>query len=154
MRRDDHPLRRHLHHWGRGALGLIGRNGSGKTSLFRLITGAQAPSVGSIARTPGLRYAVLDQHREFPGATTIWEAVAEAFRSLIDLELDLALQANALAEAGAHATKAQLDRYSRDLERFERDGGYTYTSTVDAVLEGLGFSAAAAHDTAGAPQWR
>ena len=127
--------------------GLIGRNGSGKTSLFRLITGAQAPSAGSIARTPGLRYAVLDQHREFPGATTVWEAVAEAFRSLIDLELDLALQANALAEAGAHATKAQLDRYSRDLERFEREGGYTYTSTVDAVIEGLGFNAGAARTT-------
>ena len=121
--------------------GVVGRNGSGKTSLFRLIIGEQAPSSGSIARTPGLRYAVLDQHRQFPGATTVWDAVAEAFRALIDLEADLALQANALAEAGEHATTAALNRYSRDLERFEREGGYTYTSTVGAVLEGLGFNA-------------
>jgi ATP-binding cassette subfamily F protein 3 len=121
--------------------GFVGRNGSGKTSLFRLVTGEQAPSTGSVARTPGLRFAVLDQHREFSGATTIWEAVAEAFRPLIDLEHDLALQAEGLAAAGAHATKAQLDRYSRDLERFEHEGGYTWPSTVDAVLEGLGFSA-------------
>jgi ATP-binding cassette subfamily F protein 3 len=127
--------------------GLVGRNGSGKTSLFRLVTGAQAPSVGTIARTPGLRFAMLDQHREFPGATTIWEAVAEAFRSLIDLEVDLALQADALAHAGEHATKAQLDRYSRDLERFDHEGGYTYISTVDAVLEGLGFNASEARTT-------
>ncbi len=121
--------------------GIIGRNGSGKTSLFRIVTGQQTPSAGSIARTPGLRYAVLDQHREFPGATTVWGAVADAFRDLMELEIDLATQANALAEAGEHATKAQLERYSRDLERFEHEGGYTYTSTVDAVLEGLGFGA-------------
>src|SRR5262245_10302133 len=76
--------------------GLIGRNGSGKTSLFRIITGDQQPTSGSIARTPGLKFAVLDQHREFAGATTVWNAVAEAFRPLIDLELDLAEQANGL----------------------------------------------------------
>ncbi len=127
--------------------GLVGRNGSGKTSLFRLVTGEQAPSTGSIARTPGLRFAVLDQHREFPGATTVWEAVAEAFRPLIDLEHDLALQANALADAGASATKGQLDRYARDLERFEHAGGYTWSATVDAVLEGLGFPAVASRQT-------
>lgn len=128
--------------------GIIGRNGSGKTSLFRLIMGTQAPSSGSIARTPGLRFAVLDQHREFPGATTIWGAVAEAFRPLIDLEHDLALQAEAMGAAGSEVTEAQLNRYSRDLERFEHEGGYRYVSLVDEVLEGLGFSAAAARDEA------
>ena len=121
--------------------GVVGRNGSGKTSLFRLVTGAQGPSQGSIARTPGLRFAVLDQHREFLGATTVWSAVAEAFRGLIDLEQDLAIQADALAAANDGATKAQLDRYARDLDRYEHEGGYTWQSTVDAVLEGLGFNA-------------
>ncbi|MBC7897456.1 MAG: ABC-F family ATP-binding cassette domain-containing protein [Cytophagaceae bacterium] len=125
--------------------GIIGRNGSGKTSLFRLVTGEQAPSAGSIARTPGLRFAVLDQHREFTGSTTVWGAVAEAYRHLIDLEHDLTMQANGLAEAGERATKAQLDRYARDLERFDHEGGYTWHATVDAVLEGLGFVAADAH---------
>ncbi len=128
--------------------GIVGRNGSGKTSLFRLILGTQAPSTGSIARTPGLRFAVLDQHREFPGAITVWDAVAEAFRPLIDLEHDLALQAEAMAAAGAEVTEAQLNRYARDLERFEHEGGYRYVSMVDEVLEGLGFDAAQARDEA------
>ena len=62
--------------------GIIGRNGSGKTSLFRVLTGEQAPSSGAVARTPGLRFAVLDQHREFPGVTTVWSAVAESLPTL------------------------------------------------------------------------
>src|SRR5688572_23138056 len=70
--------------------GIIGRNGSGKTSVFRLVMGTQTPSSGSIARKPGLRFAVLDQHREFTGGATVWGAVAEAFRPLIDLEQELA----------------------------------------------------------------
>lgn len=128
--------------------GVIGRNGAGKSTLFRLLTGEMQPSAGTTARTPGLRFAVLDQHREFPGATTVWEAVADAFRELIDLEHDLARQAEALAEAGERVTEQQLNRYARDLERFEHAGGYGYASRVDAVLQGLGFDAAAARGEA------
>jgi ATP-binding cassette subfamily F protein 3 len=119
--------------------GLVGRNGSGKTSLFRIITGAQQASSGVVARTPGLRCAVLDQHREFGAATTVWDAVADAFRDLQQLERDLAIQAQQIADDGERATPARLDRYARDLERFGRDGGYSYPSTIDAVLHGLGF---------------
>jgi ATP-binding cassette subfamily F protein 3 len=119
--------------------GVIGRNGSGKTTLFRMLTGEQNPTTGTIAKTPGLRFAVLDQHRAFPGATTVWGAVADAFRVLIDLEADLARQADELAHAGDRVTEQQLNRYARDLERFEHEGGYAYASRADAVLEGLGF---------------
>ncbi|MFP5354365.1 MAG: ABC-F family ATP-binding cassette domain-containing protein, partial [Gemmatimonadota bacterium] len=105
----------------------------------RMLTGGMSPSTGGIARTPNLRFAVLDQHREFSGATTVWGAVADAFRDLIELEHDLARQADALAHAGATVTEQQLKRYAHDLERFEHEGGYTYVSRVDAVLEGLGF---------------
>ncbi|HMN07410.1 MAG TPA: ATP-binding cassette domain-containing protein [Gemmatimonadaceae bacterium] len=128
--------------------GVIGRNGSGKTTLFRLLTSEQSPTTGTIARTPGLRFALLDQHREFAGATTVWGAVADAFRDLIDLEGDLARQADALAHAGDNVTGQQLDRYARDLERFEHAGGYTYASRVDAVLSGLGFDPDAARHEA------
>ncbi len=121
--------------------GIIGRNGAGKTTLFRLLTAAMQPSVGSMAKTPNLRFAVLDQHREFPGVTTVWGAVADAFRELIALEADLARQADALAHAGEQVTEQQLNRYAHDLERFEHEGGYTYASRVDAVLQGLGFDA-------------
>ncbi|MBA3554995.1 MAG: ABC-F family ATP-binding cassette domain-containing protein, partial [Gemmatimonadales bacterium] len=119
--------------------GIIGRNGSGKSTLFRLLTGEQAPTSGAIARTPGLRISVMEQHREFAGAATVWEAAAGAFADLLALERSLAEQAAGMAEAGDHCTPKMLDRYDRDLERFEREGGYTLTARIDAVLHGLGF---------------
>ena len=51
--------------------GIVGRNGSGKTSIFNLLTGALSPSTGSVARMPGLRVSLLDQHRDFGDATTV-----------------------------------------------------------------------------------
>src|SRR4029078_607480 len=66
--------------------GIIGRNGAGKSSIFKLITGAMAPRVGSVAHKRGLRHALLDQHRAFEGATTVWEAGAAAWREVIALE--------------------------------------------------------------------
>jgi ATP-binding cassette subfamily F protein 3 len=119
--------------------GVVGRNGSGKTTLFRLLTGEAAPTRGTVSRAAGVRFSVMEQHREFPGATTVWEAAAGPFAELLELERSLALQGTALAEAGDRCTPEMLARYDRDLERFEREGGYTLAPRIDAVLHGLGF---------------
>jgi ATP-binding cassette, subfamily F, member 3 len=124
--------------------GILGRNGTGKTTLFRIMLGEQQPTEGAVARRPNTRMAVLDQHRDFGNVTTVWEAGAGEFAHLLALEKSLGEQADALA----HATEATMDkvlaRYDRDLERFEREGGYTFAPKVDAILEGLGFDAAKA----------
>ena len=121
--------------------GILGRNGSGKTTLFRLITGAHQPTEGGVTRQPGLRFALLEQHRDFGGATTVWEAGAGEFSELLALERSLAQQADILAQAAESATPQMLAKYDRDLERFDREGGYTFAPRVDAVLQGLGFDA-------------
>ncbi|HXG72707.1 MAG TPA: ABC-F family ATP-binding cassette domain-containing protein [Gemmatimonadaceae bacterium] len=120
---------------------FLGRNGSGKTTLFRLITGTQQPTEGIVTRHPGLRMALLEQHRDFGGATTVWEAGAGEFADLLKLEKSLAEQANELAVVGEAATPQMLARYDKDLERFDHEGGYTFPPRVDAVLQGLGFDA-------------
>jgi ATP-binding cassette subfamily F protein 3 len=125
--------------------GIIGRNGSGKTSLFRAITGEFDPERGTISRQQGLRLAVLDQHRDFAGAVTVWDAASAAFAPLLALEHSLTEQANRIGELGDRATPEMLARYSHDLERFSREGGYEVPARVSAVLHGLGFDPALAH---------
>ena len=119
--------------------GIIGRNGTGKTTLFRLLTGEMQPTRGQIARQPGVKVSLLEQHREFAGATTIWEAAAGQFAELLALEKSLVEQAASLEH---DSSEAALSRYGKDLERFEREGGYTVAPRVDAVLHGLGFDPA------------
>jgi ATP-binding cassette subfamily F protein 3 len=121
--------------------GIVGRNGTGKSTLFKLITGEMQPTRGAVVVQPGVRLSLLEQHREFAGATTVWEAAAGQFAELLALEASLAEQAAALA---ADASEAALARYGRDLERFEREGGYEIAPRVDAILQGLGFDPTAA----------
>jgi len=119
--------------------GIIGRNGTGKTTLFRLITGQQEPTAGTVSKQPNLSISLLEQHRDFGDADSVWTAAAGQFADLLKLEQSLAEQSVEIGELGEKSTPAMLARYDRDLERFDREGGYTFAPRVDAVLHGLGF---------------
>ena len=124
--------------------GILGRNGTGKTTLFRLITGEMQPTRGTVVRQSALRISLLEQHREFGEATTVWEGAAGGLAELLKLEQSLLEQAHALSE---DASEEALSRYGHDLERFEREGGYEATARIDSVLHGLGFEPQQARST-------
>ncbi len=121
--------------------GVVGRNGAGKTTIFRLLTGDLEPTSGTVTRTPGLRVALLDQHREFDPRASVWEAAASEYGEIFALGRELELLAAQLEDLGENATDADAARYGRVLERFTHLGGYDFHAKVDAVLQGLGFDA-------------
>src|SRR5712672_3514881 len=87
--------------------GIIGRNGTGKTTLFRLITGDAQPTRGTVVRQSALRVSLLEQHREFGDATTVWEAAAGGLAELLKLEQSLVDQAHGLAEDASEQALAR-----------------------------------------------
>jgi ATP-binding cassette, subfamily F, member 3 len=123
---------------------VVGRNGTGKTTLVKLMTGAVQPTRGNVARMPGLRVALMDQHRRFPEEMPLWDIVADGFGDLRTLEHSLADQARNLEH---DHSEAAMEKYGRDLERFERDGGYQMAAKVDSMLMGMGFDPEMARQT-------
>src|SRR5690348_5700667 len=119
--------------------GVVGRNGTGKTTLFRLVTGALTPSRGTVVPAPGTRVALLEQQRDFGEATTVWDAAAAPLAPLFALEQRLAASADEIGRLGDAAPAELLARYGHDLERFAHEDGYAARARVDAVLHGLGF---------------
>jgi len=119
-------------------IGLIGRNGTGKTTVLRLITGETAPESGSIERMRGTKPAYLAQLPRFDGATTVMDAVMRAFEPLLALEKQLA----DLERSMAQGDESVMTRYGRLQDEFALRGGYDFRTEAKRVLQGIGFGPA------------
>jgi ATP-binding cassette subfamily F protein 3 len=119
-------------------VGLVGRNGAGKTTIFRLISGEEAPDRGDVVRARGLRLGLLAQHVHFEPGSTVHESALAAFGHLQQIEHEMHELEHRMAEA-TDDLEAVLERYSDLQQQFEREGGFEYAARAEAILLGLGF---------------
>jgi ATP-binding cassette subfamily F protein 3 len=121
--------------------GIVGRNGVGKTTLFRIVTGEEETTEGEVWRHPGLRFTLLRQNRGETSAATVHEAALEPFAHLVAMEKRLHDEAHRLGEIDHGSPEGQglMASYDHHLEEFGRRGGYEMRARADATLEGLGF---------------
>ncbi len=121
--------------------GVVGRNGVGKTTLFRLITGEDEPTEGTVWRHPGLRFTLMRQNRGETSAATVMEAALEPFAEVLEIERRIHADTAALAGLDPHSPEAVrlMAAYDRDTEEFRRRGGYEAHAKAEAALEGLAF---------------
>ena len=125
-------------------VGIIGVNGTGKTTLFKILSGIYGYDSGDIYLGKGVEIGYLEQNTNFHSEGTIFEEVLEVFKDLIEMETylrDLEVKiANESSNPNSKKLEKIMNEYSNKLEKFSELNGYGYKSEAKGVLKGLGFS--------------
>lgn len=119
---------------------LIGANGAGKSTIFKMIVGEEHADSGQISIAKGTRVGYLAQHQTQNTDRTIYETVQEARRETIELEKKIRQLEKQIPELGDAKLNDALDEYHRLTVSFEDQGGYAIESEITGILHGLGFS--------------
>jgi len=125
-------------------IGLIGRNGSGKSSLLKIIEGLAAPDEGNVWRAPQLKLASVSQEPAFRPGQSVFEAVAEGLGKGTKLLVDYHAATHALAAHGgdgAHAHDvALMERVQHLQEELDASDGWSLQHRIEATLSRLQLS--------------
>ena len=127
-------------------IGLIGRNGAGKSSMLRLLAGTALPDDGRIWRQPGLRIGVVAQEPELDPKHTVFEATVAGLGELARILSDYHAAVHDLQDARGDAGHA-MERMQAAQELLERHEGWRVEHRVESVLSRLGLEPDARIDT-------
>lgn len=119
-------------------IGLVGVNGCGKTTLFRLLKGDHTPDEGGIHIAGSCKMGFMEQFSCKNTQRTVFDEALTVFDYLEDMELELE-ELHDKIDAGNHSEEI-IERQTLLTERFEREGGLTYKSRTASALNGLGFT--------------
>ena len=118
-------------------IGLIGANGTGKTSLFKLIIGEYTPNEGGIVRGKDVRIGYMEQYLECDDNQTLYNEALTVFSDVAEMETELdAINERLLTESGIELIEKQV----KLTEEIERRDGLVYKAKTKSALIGLGFS--------------
>ena len=117
---------------------ILGRNGCGKTTLFKILTGQMDFDGGEVYVNPSKRLGLISQIPHFPAGYTVEDVLRSAFSEVLRCREKM----QALEEAMARgASDEQLHAYDDLLGRFQAGGGYEMDVDVDKVCNGLAIPA-------------
>nr|MCU0239317.1 ATP-binding cassette domain-containing protein [Pyrinomonadaceae bacterium] len=118
-------------------IGLVGRNGAGKTTAFRIITGEETADSGDVIKINNLKLGLLEQNVQFSDDETVHTSALSAFQKIHDIEAEMR-QIEKQMETDSSAEV--LERYAKLQTEFEAEEGFSYTARAEAILLGLGFN--------------
>ena len=122
-------------------VGMIGRNGSGKSTILKLILEQVTPDSGTVVVEPGVKLGYFSQFSELNGAQTITEVLDELFTEIKAIEAELAGIDIAIAGNPSSSVLDELiHRQSELFAEMERLDGWDYTRRIDTALTRLGFA--------------
>ena len=126
-------------------VGLVGKNGAGKSTMLRIISGEQEYDTGSIAKEKEIQIGFLKQDIDFVEGRTVLQESYEAFEEIKKLEAQLEAINTQLAERTDYESEG-YNQLMIDLnevqQQYEIHGGYNYQGETERILQGLGFDRA------------
>ena len=117
---------------------ILGRNGCGKTTLFKILTGEMDYDDGEIYVNPNKRLGLISQIPRFPAGFTVEDVLRSAYAEITRIRGKMEALEAAMAEG---ATQEQLREYDNLTNRFQAGGGYEMDVQVDKICNGLGITA-------------
>ena len=118
---------------------ILGRNGCGKTTLFKIITGEMDYDGGEVYVNPNKKLGMISQIPHFPLGYTVEDVLRSAFREIIAAKKKMEALEKAMEQG---ATQEQLKTYDSLVARFQAGGGYDMDVEVDKICNGLGITPA------------
>lgn len=123
----------------RECVALIGANGTGKTTLLRILCDEERADSGTVSKEPGVTIGYLPQEVDLPEVAGLYLAVMGVTPEIFDCASELAGIEQLMHEASGEEARALGHRYAEVSHRFDTLGGFDYQIRARTILLGLGF---------------